>query len=316
MFATSATVFAQATVKDFGAVGDGVADDSQAFARAIRALDGMGGALRIPKGIYNLGTTGVVLPKTFGGIRLIGDSATATRLVYQGNGAAIQIGADDGLTYGHTLSDMQIDLTAAGPKAVAIELHAGLYFALIRLYLTSNNSFGPTVNEQIGIVAVGGTSTNKMFGAYLRIQDPRINGRFRKGIYFTAPEIGWGFNACILEGGAIVYPGAPVEGTIGIHIEQGNQNVVTMVDVEQYETGIRSDAYANLFVGSRTEANTIGLVLTAATQQITGGAFNKVMGGFHGDGVANLSHGSQLIATDYPDTAGVRTSLPSSGFAR
>ncbi|MBI4905069.1 MAG: hypothetical protein HY820_15645 [Acidobacteria bacterium] len=302
--AFAVNAFAQPSVKDFGALGDGIHDDSAAFALALRSLDGLGGALRVPKGIYNLGTAGVVFPKTFGGIRMIGDSATATRLVYRGTGAAIRIGASDGLTYGHTISDLRVDLTDAGPKAIGIEIHAALYIALHRIYLTSNNTFPAALNHQVGIAAIGGDSTTKRFGAYLRIEDPRINGRFRKGIYLTAPEIGWGFNSCILEGGAIVYPGSIQEGTIGIHIEQGNQNVITLVDVEQYAVGIRSDAYANMFMGSRTEGNGVGMVLAPATGGVTGGAYNRVLSGFHWDGLLNQSHGSQIIATEYPQDLG------------
>jgi hypothetical protein len=300
IFSATVPLHSQPTVRDFGAVGDGVADDSGAFERGIRSLDGFGGALRIPKGTYNLGQTGIIIPKTFGGIRLIGDSATATRLIYSGAGAALQMGVSDGLTYGHTISDLQIDLTDAGPEAVGVRIFPGLYFALIRVYLTSNNTFPAEINHQVGIVAVGGDSTNKMFGSYVRIEDPRVNGRFQKGIYFTAPEIGWGFNSCILEGGAIVYPGAPQKGTIGIHIEQGNQNVITLVDVEQYETGILSEAYANVFLASRTEGNTVGIVLAGARNDVTGGAYNRVVSGFHADGLINHSQGTEIIATEYP----------------
>lgn len=295
----STMLYAQPSVRDFGATGDGVTDDSAAFARAIRALDGLGGAVRIPKGQYNLGRTGIQIPKTFGGIRFAGESATASKLIYSGNGAAIEIGAADGFTFGHTISDVQVDLTNAGPEAVAIRLYPAMYISLQRLYLTSNHPFPNGLNRQMGIVAVGGNSRNKLFGAHLRVEDPRIVGRFRKGIYLTADEIGWGYNASILEGGAVVYPGGiPAPGTIGIHIEQGNQNVITLVDVEHYATGIQSDAYSNLFLGSRTEANGLGMKLTPATDAVTGGAYNRVVSGFHTDGLVNQSSGSQVIATE------------------
>ncbi len=302
--AIAVSAYGQASVKDFGAIGDGVHDDSAAFQLAIKSLDGLGGALRVPKGIYNLGTTGVVIPKTFGGIRIVGDSATASRLVYQGNGAAIRIGAPDGMTYGHTISDVHVALTNAGPKAVGIEIHPALYIALQRVYVTSNNTYPASINQQVGIAAIGGDSVAKRFGAYLRIEDPRINGRFSKGIYLTGPEIGWGFNSCILQGGAVVYAGAVEDGTVGIHIEQGNQNVITLVDVEQFAVGIRSDAYSNLFQGSRTEGNALGMMLTPATKDSTGGSYNRVLGGFHGDGLVNQSHASWIIATEYPQEPG------------
>lgn len=298
LLAFAARAAAQPTVQQFGAVGDGITDDSAAFARAIRSLEGLGGALRIPKGAYNLGTAGVVIPNTFGGIRLIGDSATASRILYSGNGAAVQIGVPGATTYGHALSDLQIDLTQAGPDAVAVKLHPALYVSLARLYLTSNNTH-PS-NRQRGIVAEGGSAHDKLFGAYVRIEDARINGRFHRGIHFTATSIGWGFNSCVISGGAIVYPGPPEPGAIGVHIEQGNQNLLLMVDVEQYDIGIQSDAYANTLVSTRTEGNRVGLVLAAETSASTGGAANKIIGASHEDGLVNRSKGSEILATSHP----------------
>lgn len=57
-------------VRDFGAVGDGVTDDSAAFARANAALGQLGGApsvLRIPAGTYRLATTRTARPFTTAG---------------------------------------------------------------------------------------------------------------------------------------------------------------------------------------------------------------------------------------------------------
>lgn len=65
-----------ASVKDFGAVGDGIADDTAAFSSAISALQG-GGVLSIPKGIYNVGaSTGSELFHISDTIKIIGDGAT------------------------------------------------------------------------------------------------------------------------------------------------------------------------------------------------------------------------------------------------
>jgi polygalacturonase len=40
-------------VKDFGAVGDGVADDQPAFQAAVDALSGKAGTVRVPRGVYS-----------------------------------------------------------------------------------------------------------------------------------------------------------------------------------------------------------------------------------------------------------------------
>lgn len=41
-------------VRDFGAKGDGVTDDTKAFIRALREFEQRGGSLYIPKGSYRL----------------------------------------------------------------------------------------------------------------------------------------------------------------------------------------------------------------------------------------------------------------------
>lgn len=50
------------SVKDFGAVGDGVANDAAAFQAALNSFAGSAGVVRVPRGIYNMGATGVTIP--------------------------------------------------------------------------------------------------------------------------------------------------------------------------------------------------------------------------------------------------------------
>jgi len=65
----------EANVKDYGAVGDGVADDSIAFQTALRDMKTLGGALYVPAGTYKI-TQDLIIPS---GVTLLGDFNRPTR---------------------------------------------------------------------------------------------------------------------------------------------------------------------------------------------------------------------------------------------
>jgi len=92
------------SVKDFGAVGDGVADDSAAIQAAIDAVNtGGGGQIWFPQGKYNIDTTGLVIYQNIilsGDVTRYGGSTTrGTSIIYTGTGSAI---------YGENILDAQI----------------------------------------------------------------------------------------------------------------------------------------------------------------------------------------------------------------
>jgi hypothetical protein len=86
---SSGTNDSAVSVKDFGAVGNGVADDSAAFAAAIvfASSGSTGGVIRIPKGNYLIGATSLVLQKH---ITLRGEGKYSTFLTWTGTGDGIQ----------------------------------------------------------------------------------------------------------------------------------------------------------------------------------------------------------------------------------
>lgn len=83
------------SVKDFGAVGDGTADDSAAIVAAVAAIPGGRGTLRFPSGTYKW--TGVItLPAR---VNVTGDGGDATVLSPTGDGFQVVQGTTDvGLT--------------------------------------------------------------------------------------------------------------------------------------------------------------------------------------------------------------------------
>jgi hypothetical protein len=92
------------SVKDFGALGDGVANDASAIQNAIDAVNTNGGGkVFFPEGKYNLGTTGLIVYQNIilsGEVTRYGGNTTrGVSLIYAGSGAAI---------FGENILDAQI----------------------------------------------------------------------------------------------------------------------------------------------------------------------------------------------------------------
>jgi hypothetical protein len=86
------------SVKDFGAVGDGVTNDASAIQDALDYVGVLGGAVFLPTGVYNIGTASpaITIP---GKVRLVGeqssyrpDNSQAVELLYGGTGTAVAAG--------------------------------------------------------------------------------------------------------------------------------------------------------------------------------------------------------------------------------
>ena len=77
------------SVKDFGAVGDGVADDTAAIQAALNSATGKGLTIYVPQGTYKI-TTSLTWPQSWP-VRLIGDGVEATIINYTGASSAINM---------------------------------------------------------------------------------------------------------------------------------------------------------------------------------------------------------------------------------
>lgn len=100
------------SVKDFGAMGDGITDDSGAFQDAIDALPALGGTIYFPGAGPYLMNTGVTVGKN---LRLVGDGKQTTIIKYIGNSLFIDQTAGDVLGFENII--IAGDGTTAGPIA-------------------------------------------------------------------------------------------------------------------------------------------------------------------------------------------------------
>lgn len=283
------------SVKDFGAVCDGTTDDSLAFTRGITAV-GAGGTLRVPAASCNTATTGITIPMALVGVQLVGESYATSKIIYSGSGAAITIGDATGFTIGHTVKNIQIDITNAGANAMCVKVFPSLYVTLDHVYATSATAISVGSNNQIGIQALGGNNTNQFFNGYLSIKEPRVSGKFKKGIHFRGDHSLWGVTSFVIQGGAVTYSGSPVSSTYGIHLEQAS-GLVSLTSVEQFAEGIRVESLDNVLVSSRTKGNTVGVRMLVAAGGTSGGGSTKIIGGVHADGITDDTNSMQLLST-------------------
>ncbi|MGC1272726.1 MAG: right-handed parallel beta-helix repeat-containing protein, partial [Planctomycetaceae bacterium] len=127
-------------VRDFGAVGDGTADDTAAIQRAV---DSGIGSIRFPKGAYRLTKTVVIDLDRVGFTSLVGDGTAS--IVMAGPGPAFKfVGTHEGSAAPKTFQDNVwknqrtptvdgLEIVGAHPEAVGVEATGTMQFTATRL---------------------------------------------------------------------------------------------------------------------------------------------------------------------------------------
>jgi hypothetical protein len=130
------------TVRDFGAVGDGKADDTKAFQRAV---DSGRGDIHIPRGVYRLAKTVVVDLDRIGPVSIIG-SGTA-KIIMTGPGPALKlVGTHSGTADPGTVKDnvwqsqrmpavTGLEIVGACPQACGVEAGGTMQAIFSRLLI-------------------------------------------------------------------------------------------------------------------------------------------------------------------------------------
>ena len=158
------TTGAIANVLDFGAVGDGITDDTAAIQAAINSS---ANSIYIPEGDYVI--TGITIPSA---TTITGDgggiTAYTSRLIYAGSGVAVDLSGTSGTpTRKSVLRDFKIDCT--GAATAAVKLTSAREHTLERVgvhdngtaakgfYLEGQVNFGVYINTFTQCEAVGFT---------------------------------------------------------------------------------------------------------------------------------------------------------------
>lgn len=237
------------SVKDFGAVGNGIADDSTSIQAAITAATSLRKTVYFPSGVYLVSAT-INVPA---GVRLLGESQgeavngtplLGSQILYLGTGVAVSV---NGALAGIEHIVVRGSPTAVGATGILINGDANLVESWFLNYVTIHNFVYGT-----GLSLKGINSGAVVYGTVesLRIRNAKI------GINILDTGGGTGFtNTNQFYGGAINGGGFDY----GIYIDGGNDNRFYGMSVEP-TTSVYGHIYinkGNISFAGRIEANTI-----------------------------------------------------------
>jgi hypothetical protein len=266
------------SVKDFGAVGDGVADDTVAIQAAEDACAASGQALWFPAGTYRC-NSGI----TKKSVNWFGAGKYKTKLAYYGNSTFINATGTSPDRRLFTISDMELNGTNAGTSAKGITVGWNQRSTpLVRVHIFNFGHYGIHFNDQNWIVDfydvevdTCGRSTTNSSGVF---KDPSIDAGTWNAISFynltveacgTASSTAGGINLQTTNANrGLYFYSACVEGNFGT--------------TEIYITNMADCQFVNLYME---------VVSAQATNAVE---LNGVQGGFTGgyitgdDIVANL----------------------------
>jgi len=239
------------SVIDYGAVGDGVTNDSAAIQAAIDALPAAGGAVYFPGNkTYLLGTTGLVI--TDPNVRLVGESR-ATNLSYTGTDSAITVGDASASRVGFFMEHLAVTGTVSGRAGLRLNRMQSC-----RLYDCNFIGFSKVdasfPGEGVFLDATGGTCYDNMFfGCIFDTCHQGVTlGTNCRGNLFSGCE----FQGCNLDATSK-----------GVNLSNGTGNSFSSCSWAGNSIGIRfaSTADNNSVLGGRMETHTLAISLEAGS---------------------------------------------------
>ena len=191
------------SVKDFGAVGDGVADDTAAIQAAVTSLSPNGGAVLFPVGTYKV-TSAISV-----------SFAVWKPVLLFGNGNSVITSTHDGTVINDSTGNVRVEnLRFSGPgqsnvNAIAISSILsqgwvrGCYFTNYRVGVSVNNSTSALIERNHFSVCQEGVRSTQSFPAFSNILTLRKNwfdfctyGAYLSEIYgATLDDNAWEYNA-------------------------------------------------------------------------------------------------------------------------
>jgi hypothetical protein len=211
--------------RDYGAVGDGVTDDTPAFLHALAALNVTGGVLRIPSGTFRI--TGPLVAQSPCAVSLLGLGLSST-LLWDFNGNLITIPATSSTHF--TVRDLAFLSTDAvtDDTATALTVHDAQQ-SLIDHIVVRPAQRDCSAGTASGINLLGVADS-------VSIRDSQM-----WCLRGTGVKIGYGSEVRI-HGGRIIGRALRNDSSIGIHCTGNNGGVhVTSTDVISLGTGMQLD---------------------------------------------------------------------------
>lgn len=245
-------------VKDYGAVGDGVTDDTAAFNSARSALPSTGGVVYAPTPSVSYKIT-ASLATYIANQQFRGDGMRATKIAYSGTGYCFTFGStsSSSLSYGCGIRDAAIVMSDNAGDGIRLAGTSGA--SVERIYIEGV----VTTNASTGIYVDGATASN----IFTRL-DTIICNHIKTSHLWSSSGAGQvtSVNAVQCTGFADL-----AAGSIGLDVRSthGDGSIWIGGNFEDCVQGIKLNATGLAFIGVRFENNTTDLRLESSTRDLT-----------------------------------------------
>ena len=296
-------------VKDYGAVGDGVTDDTRAVLNAVGDANNTHGIVFFPEGRYYLTSTLVFMRN---GVGILGEGNHATYLYINHAGTAIEVGANDFNVHGFYMADIGIINRSGATNTIGVNIKYSVnsyisnvvitdFYTGIRMMKTGNTflysvGIATSVNNARGIILGNHTVSTAILNSYV-------------GFSGDAVSTGYGVSASIGRIADLLIQYLDVgNGLVGVFIDGSNYDPSAgdspSTDIRLMDIVCDSTRYAGIQLENFTLSN--GLLISGGwlnPRRSSGNACIR-LNNAHGVTITGV-HFQQLGTSDTPNLYGI-----------